>query len=82
MPPHDPFVLSLFIYHKFRICTIFFVSAYKQEVHICNNTKTSGSPKLTRKLVSEIGGIVVQKLDTSSVRERIFKIYKAARKHI
>lgn len=68
------FFLSLFIYHQFRIESIFLTSANKQKIHICCNTKETIASEITFKLSSKINCMIVKKLDHSPVGKSVFKI--------
>lgn len=43
---------SFLIQYKFRIFTVFFISANKNKIHICNNAETSIAAVFTFKLIA------------------------------
>lgn len=66
--------LSFFVHHQFRVRSIFFIRAHQQETHICDHSEAPVSAEFTRKLVAEIGLLVIQEPDFLPVRQVILDI--------
>ena len=53
----------------------FIIRGNQKKIHTCKNTKIPISAKFTLQLVSQIGGLIVQKFHIPSVRQSILQIY-------
>ena len=75
-------ILSLFINNKLGVFAVFFISAHKDEFHICHNAEATVTAEFTFELTAEICGVIIEEFYNLTVGKSVFKIDEAAGQHI
>ena len=71
--------LSLFINQQLGMFAFGFIAADQEEVHACHDAQTAVAAKQAFQLVAQIGGVVIEKRHTLTIRQAIGDVYKLAR---